>query len=127
MRSASETRVTSPGAGRIASPPAGAVLSRAAFLRPATTTDAPCRGSVRALARPIPDPPPVTRATSPFSRGSVHPADKCVAGLLTGARIDSRLHLLDCRTNIELIRWRQPSTAAKPQGLHRVDPAPCSS
>ena len=45
---------------------ARAMVDEAARLRSATQTEIPCRASFRAAARPMPEPPPTTRAVSTF-------------------------------------------------------------
>src|SRR5574341_181857 len=68
--SASGTRRTSPATAR-ASPPARAIAPVTARMgsgrRPATATRAPSRANAIAMASPMPEPPPVTRATLPPS------------------------------------------------------------
>src|SRR6266852_1760169 len=44
------------------------VSSQGAARRPATTKRAPCRARARAVARPMPDPPPVTMEVFPSNR-----------------------------------------------------------
>ena len=70
IASASALSVTSPLAVAASPPPSpifAAVSSALDSLRSATTTRAPSRANASADARPIPDPPPVTRATFPSS------------------------------------------------------------
>src|SRR5690606_6997213 len=77
-RATADSSVTSTVMGSIrplASPASFAVSASGSARRPAATTVAPSRAKARVAARPMPDPPPVTRTTFPAKRlivGSLH-------------------------------------------------------